>query len=281
MTPTAGTAPRYPHTDPITADNRYLLEVCRTMDGAVGAWDLNNQTPHALVTGEDAAGRTDAQVVTAVSALRRGFRVRIADPSRVEFAALRRWPGVQVARTVGDMVTLVDQTYSLMLRRQRRQDVPLRPEILILDQWPQLHALTTKLWRSCSAVGEHPMLLKVGEMLALGRAMRVHLVLGIPRPSARNLPPIICDNARFRLTLGRLSPEGAALMWDSPTTGTGLADRSPGHGTVHTARGPAEADVYRLPILNLDVPAAALSEQDGMSRRDLFRQVATAQALQP
>jgi S-DNA-T family DNA segregation ATPase FtsK/SpoIIIE len=279
--PTAEVAPRYPHTAPITADNRYRLEVCRTADGTIGSWDLNSQTPHALVTGEDAVGRTDAQVVTAISALRRGFRVRIADPSRVEFAALRRWPGVQVARTVGDMVTLVDQTYSLMLRRQKRQDVPLTPEILILDQWPQLHALTTKLWRSHSALGEHPMMLKVSELLFLGRQTRVHLLLGIPQPSARTLPRIVQDNAKFRLTLGRLSPEGAHLMWHSPTVGTGIADRTPGHGTVHTPLGAAEAQVYRLPILNLDVPAMALSDQDATARRELFRQVAAAQGLQP
>ncbi len=254
--------PYYPAAIPVTAANRYRLEVGRAGDGRIVSWDLGAPAPHAVIIGEDAAGRTDAQVVVAVSALRRGFRVHIADPSRVEFAALRGWPGVCVARTLDDMVSLVERLHAEMTRRYRHPDRGtdgLIPEILILDQWPQLRTLAARLGRPSNIHrGGHPLQAPVDEMLYAGRAVRIHLLLGLARPHPRTLS-VMRDNTGFRLTLDR-------------------APRHRRHAIVQDGGETIDAVVYRLPLLNLDLPAEALCDVDAGARRSLLHDVRVAQA---
>ncbi len=268
----------------------FMLEVCQTVNGDPARWNLNGKVPHALFAGETGGGKTVAEIVSAISALLRGFRVRIADPKRIEFLQLQQWPGVvQIAKSPEDIVDLIERVFALMERRYsqierrelRRED--LTPELVILDEWFVLRQRLNALWRAGGEDGkprrgEHPALGLVAELLALARAARIHILLGIQRPDATNFPAGARDNARFRLSLGRLSSEGATMMWDSPYLGTDIPDDVPGRGTVSFPGGPLEAHVYWLPNLDLYVPDTELSDEDAEFRRRLLDAVRAAQA---
>jgi S-DNA-T family DNA segregation ATPase FtsK/SpoIIIE len=272
-----------------SARYQFMLEVCQTVNGDVARWNLNGKVPHALFAGETGGGKTVAEIVAALAGLLRGFRVRIADPKRIEFLQLEQWPGVvQIAKTPEDIVDLIERVFALQERRYsqierreiRKED--LVPELVILDEWFVLRQRLNALWRAGGEDGkprrgEHPALGLVGELLALARAARIHILLGIQRPDATNFPAGARDNARFRLSLGRLSSEGATMMWDSPYIGTDIPDDIPGRGTVRAAEGPVEAHVYWLPNLDLHVPDTELSEQDAECRRRLLAAVTAAQ----
>ena len=70
-------------------------------------------------------------------------------------------------------------------------------------------------------------------------------------------------------------------MWDDAHIGTEVPADIPGRGTISTPVGPREAQVYKLPELDLTVPDEQLSEADAELRRQLLDECRAALALRP
>lgn len=280
---------------PITDTNRWRLQVAQAAGLADPAsWNLDGKTPHALVTGETGGGKTYAFLNLAVEALRRGIPVIGVDPKMVELMAMEEWPGFErLATDPAEMAEVIAYLHDLMMyryhlirtRQLRRADlwpiVAFLDELLILQEVLNDHWAREKAEKGIKGGSQHPAIRLIVRMAALARTARVHLAVGVQRPQATLFPEGARDNFRFRLSLGSLSAEGAQQMWDDAHIGTEVPADIPGRGTISTPVGPREAQVYKLPELDLTVPDEQLSEADAELRRQLLDECRAALALRP
>ena len=66
------------------------------------------------------------------------------------------------------------------------------------------------------------MLELLSDLARLARSAKIHMLLGIQRPDVEFLGGEMRDNFGARLSLGRLSPQRAMMIWDSPAIGVVL-----------------------------------------------------------
>ncbi len=133
----------------------------------------------------------------AIEAARRGFRVFVLDPKRIEFLGLRGWPNVQlVATRVPEQVALVHYLWSEMTERYRlveedgAQESDFQPILFIIDEYRQLHANVNAWWKSIKITGmpsECPIFEEIGALLRMAAACRIHVDLATQRPDAEFL----------------------------------------------------------------------------------------------
>lgn len=133
----------------------------------------------------------------AVEAARRGFRVIVVDPKRVEFLGLRGWPNVEiVATTVQDQIAVLHHTLQLMQERYRQveeegaREVDFERVLLIIDEYRQFYANVKGWWASIKVTGmpaECPVFEWVGSLLRMAGACGIHVDLGTQRPDAEFL----------------------------------------------------------------------------------------------
>ncbi|MFX8895333.1 hypothetical protein ABTM96_19570, partial [Acinetobacter baumannii] len=82
----------------------------------------------------------------------------------------------------------------------------------------------------------------------LARSAKIHILLGIQRPDVEFLGGEMRDNFGARLSLGRLSPQGAMMMWDSPAIGVALPRNKRGRGVTLSAESlPVEVQTFYTP----------------------------------
>lgn len=215
-----------------------------------------------------------------------GWCVRIVDPKRIEFLALRGWSNVEIVATrVVDMIATIGATHRLMEQRYEQIEAgeasedEFEPVILVLDEYRDLQSMVDFWWVSelKAAVGTKvkvptkcPVYEWVGSIARKGRSADVHLVIGLQRPDAEFLTGEMRDNFTARLSLGRLSPQGAMMMWEAPHIGVAI----PGIRGRGTANGgdrdiPVEVQTYWTPD-----PRRNRSTAD----RELLRQLWPGQA---
>lgn len=280
---------------PITAGNALELPVAAAAGQTEPAgWNLDGKTPHGMVTGETGGGKTYALLNLAVEALRRGIPVINVDPKMVELMALEGWPGVErLATSPADMAATIQYAHDLMMyryelvrtRKLRRSD--LWPVVVILDELLILQDVLNDYWAEQKAANgikggrEHPALRLIVRMAALARTAHVHLIVGVQRPQATLFPEGARDNFRFRLSLGSLTQEGAQQMWGDPYTGTTVPAAIPGRGTVSTPAGPLEAQVFKLPELDLTIGDWQLDNDDATLRAELLAECEAALDRRP
>lgn len=65
-----------------------------------------------------------------------------------------------------------------------------------------------------------------------GRTARIHVIMGTQRPDADFLGGEMRDNFASRMSLGRLSPQGAMMMWEAAYIGVSVPRGIPGRGTA-------------------------------------------------
>jgi hypothetical protein len=81
------------------------------------------------------------------------------------------------------------------------------------------------------------------------------------------------DNVGFRLSMGRLSPQGAMMMWESPSVGVTLPRACTGRAmATHEDGRPVEVQCYRFP--DLEAPP-------GTAEHDLLEAIRPAEARWP
>lgn len=234
---------------------RYIVDVRPVPTRPVRC--ITVDSPSSLYLAGEAmipAHNTVAIANLAIEAARRGIEVQGCDPKRVELMGLRGWPGVtRVATRVAEMIDLLEGAYQEMhwrydlIERRQVRARDLKRTLIILDEWFVLVQLVKDYWKANGGKGEPPVLAHVRELAAMARRARIHLLVGVQRPDANLFGEGARDNFRFRLSLSKLSPEGANMMWGDYKTGTDLPARSQGRAVVETSRGPRVGQVYYVP----------------------------------
>jgi hypothetical protein len=123
--------------------------------------------------------------------------------------------------------------------------------MLILDEYFVFCMLVANWWAAQphekGDPKEHPVIRKIGELAALARSGKINFVIGCQRPDAAFFYDGARDNFGWRVSLGRLSPEGAKMLWGDSKTGTDLPADVPGLATATTAAGPRRVKVHWVP----------------------------------
>lgn len=245
--------------EPVAKDQMMLLPYAVDEDGHVLVWSLSSSagTPHFLVNGATGAGKTVLIRGLVLEAARRGFRVRMCDPKRVEFVGLKAWPNIEiVATSVPDIVAVIADTAAEMERRYQLMETgeadagDFDPLILVLDEFRYFYGIVNTWWQTVRAgTGkECPILDQFNAIAILGRTARIHLIVGTQRPDAAFLGGDTRDQFGARASLGRLSPEGARMMWGAYHVGVSVPRGKPGRGTALGPEGePGEAQSFWTP----------------------------------
>ena len=228
---------------PERADPAYnLIPQAVDEDGQILNWDISGVMAHLLRCGKTRSGKTVSLIGDAIEMARRGFRVLVLDPKRTEFLGLRNWPNVElVATRVPDQVALVHQIWLEMEDRYRRieedgaDESDFDPILLIIDEYRQMHANVKAWWSGIKVTGmpsECPVFEEIGSLLRMAAACRIHVDLATQRPDAEFLKGETRDNFAARAAAGRLSPDGAQMMFDSQHVGVAIPLNVRGRGTM-------------------------------------------------
>lgn len=226
-------------------------------DGAVMSW-RPAELPQAVVTGGTGTGKTSTTHALLVQFSHYGWPIWVADGKSIEFLGFRDWPNVQVvASTPPEQVAvihraweLMEHRYSLVTRNQARIE-DFEPLLLFVDEYADLKGALTSWYSSVKQKGDprQPATFdEVASIIRKGRTARVHVVLALQRPDAEFLGGEMRDNLGMRISVGRLSPQGAQMMWEHPGIGVTLPRGKRGRAIAAGESGqPVEMQCYRTP----------------------------------
>lgn len=250
-------------------------------DGNPTGYPLNKTTlPHGMVIGPTGGGKTQLLLLLIMRAAALGVESWLADPKMIELMGLRGWPGVtRVATKVPDMIKVVGDAHKEMYKRfddisaGRKKLGDFKRLMIVLDEYFVFCMLVGTWWAAQPKTKEdpktHPVFQQIAELLALSRGADINVVIGIQRPDATFFPDGARDNIGWRVALGRLSAQGANMVFGDYHTGTDLPLDVPGLCTATTANGPARCKVHYVPN-----PAHALtgslSDEDMAHLRSLL-----------
>ena len=145
---------------------------------------------------------------------------------------------------------LMEQRYSKLENGTARLE-DFEPLALIIDEYATFKARVTRWYTGVKPKGapsKPPVLELLSDLARLARSAKIHLLLGIQRPDVEFLGGEMRDNFGARLSLGRLSPQGAIMMWDSPAVGVALPRNKRGRGVTLNAESlPVEVQTYFTP----------------------------------
>lgn len=190
---------------------------------------IPSKMPHVLVVGGTGSGKTSLEhtILTQLAAME--WRVWVLDGKRIEFVGFRDWPNVElVASKVEDQVRMVHAAHELMEHRYSLIEsgsatvADFEPLALIIDEYATFKKRVERWYREVKPKGaptHAPVFDLIGDIARLGRSGKVHLTIGIQRPDVTFLDGEMRDNFASRFSLGRLSPQGAKMMWDSFAVG--------------------------------------------------------------
>jgi hypothetical protein len=80
--------------------------------------------------------------------------------------------------------------------------------------------------------------------------VKIHLCVGMQRPDAAFLGGALRDQFQMRVSLSKLSRQGAEMLWLNSATGTDLPVDIQGRCIAHTAGGPTETQCWKVPDPN-------------------------------
>jgi S-DNA-T family DNA segregation ATPase FtsK/SpoIIIE len=207
-----------------------------------------------------------------------GWPIWIADGKGVEFLGFRGWPNVQVvATTVQEQVAVVERAWELMEHRYqlivsgRASESDFEPLMVFLDEFADFRANLLDWYAGVKVKGDPtrpPVLAKAASIARKGRSSRVHLLFATQRPDAVFFDADMRDNFRARISMGRLSPQGAMMMWQDPVTGTTVPRACRGRATtINDDNRAVEIQTYFIP----DPRKIRPGEDDKQGRLDAVR----------
>jgi len=211
-----------------------------------------------LIIGGTGSGKTSAQHTLLTDLALYGWRIWVLDGKRIEFAGYKNWPNVElVASKVGDQVRMIhaahdlmEQRYSLIESGQARI-ADFEPLALFIDEYATFKARVVRWYKEVKPKGgppQPPVLDLIPDLVRLARTAKIHLCVGIQRPDAEFLGGEMRDNFGARLSLGRLSPAGANMMWDSFSVGVAIPRNQRGRGVALDEQSkPVEILTYYTP----------------------------------
>jgi S-DNA-T family DNA segregation ATPase FtsK/SpoIIIE len=239
--------------------------------------------PHFLFIGPTGAGKTSTSRCVISGVTRSGWAMWIADVKRIEFRDFRDWPNVQVvASSIPQIVAMIHQAWRVMMQRYdlvesgQARVTDFEPLFVLIDEYTEFLNSLRSWYAGVKVKGDPTVprtLDEVASILRLGRSGRVHLIKTAQRPDIALFGGAAAgemrDNLGQRMSLGRLSPNGALMMWEDASVGVSIPRGLVGRGTTTGVDGhPVEAQAYRFP--DIDAPAgsqeSALLEQLRPSR---------------
>ncbi|RZK95501.1 MAG: AAA family ATPase [Rhodococcus sp. (in: high G+C Gram-positive bacteria)] len=214
--------------------------------------------PNMMLIGPPGSGKTVTAHNLLVNFSRRGWPIWVLDGKYVEFLGFQDWPNVQVvATTIEQQVALVHRARDLMEFRYQKivtgeaTETDFEPVLVFLDEWAEFRGNVEDWYVGVKSKGGPrlpPVVTMLASMARKARTARVHLVFGTQRPDAQYFLGDMRDNFAMRISMGRLSPQGALMMWQSPTIGTSVPRKCRGRGTTVTDNyQPIEIQCYRIP----------------------------------
>jgi hypothetical protein len=181
----------------------------------------------------------------------------------VEFLPRRDWPNAQVvAGAIPQHVALIHRAWELMEYRYQLIEAgqarvsDFEPLVVFLDEYAEFRTNLLECYAQIKVRGDPSRPATLAEVASLARkarTARIHLVLSTQRPDAEFLGGEMRDNFGERISMGRLSPQGAMMMWENPAVGVTLPRGCVGRATATNDEGrPVEVQCYRFP--SLDAP---------------------------
>lgn len=217
--------------------------------------------PNMMLVGAPGTGKTVAMHGFLTAITRRGWAVWIVDGKQIEFLGFRSWPNVQVVATeVWEQVAVITRANQVMEERYRlitqgrASEADFEPLLVIIDEWADFRGNLAAWYDTVKRTGKggdptQPRVLELVRSLARkGRSSRVHLDIGTQRPDAKYFGDDMRDNFRARVSMGRLSPQGAIMLWENPAVGVHLPKGCRGRATaINDDNRPVEVQTYWTP----------------------------------
>jgi len=268
-----------PGKDPLRAYDKVEIRFGRDEDGHELVWRPAID-PNLMVVGAPGTGKTVLEHSVLVSVAQFGWPVWILDGKAIEFLGFRAWPNVQVvASRVEEQVALITRAHEVMEHRYqlivngRASEDDFEPLMLFIDEWSDFRANLLAWYTTAKGKGmpvKPAVLERVASIARKGRSARVHLLFATQRPDAEYFGGDMRDNFRMRISMGRLSAQGAMMMWMDPNTGTTVPRNVRGRATtINDDNRPVEVQTFFVPD-----PRRARRRQDPEA-------LAQLEALQP
>lgn len=256
-------------------------------DGNTVEW-VPAQLPQTLITGGTGSGKTSTMHALLTEVTRPGWPVWICDGKQIEFLAFRDWPNVQiVATSIEEQVAVIDAAERVMndrytlIKKGQAKVSDFEPLTLIIDELAELvqNLLAWYPEVKGGSGSKPPTLKQIGSLLRLARTARIHLVVAMQRPDVALLGGggagggEARSNFGMRMSVGRLDPQGALMMWQNATTGVAIPRGLRQRGMVVGPDGqPIEAQFFRFP--DMDAP-------EGSEQHRLLQQLRPTQSRHP
>lgn len=220
-------------------------------------WHPRKQA-HMLVTGPTGSGKTVLLHRVVQAAAQAGWKIHIIDGKRIEFLGFRGWPNVELLgakvfhqmRMVYETHRLMEERYSMIENGEASLE-DFEPLLLVIDEVATFLKRVDRVWKSIKPKGapaKAPVLDLIADMARLSRSAKIHLLIGLQRPDVEFLSGEMRDNFGARASLGRMSVNGAQMMWEHPGIGTNIPRGMPGRGYSSTLDGRIlETQFYLVP----------------------------------
>ncbi|WP_448812117.1 FtsK/SpoIIIE domain-containing protein [Agromyces bauzanensis] len=226
-------------------------------DGNTMSW-MPVRNPHMIVTGTSGSGKTVVMLGLLFEFAWAGWQIFVNDAKLIEFLGVKTWPNVQiVSADMEEQIRLLHHAHEVMEQRYRlivtgRASVDdFEPMVLFLDEFADFREELGDWYPEIKQKGDParpPVLRRLRSVARKGRTARVHFVVGLQRPDAEFLTGEVRDNFSARISMGRLSPQGAMMMWENAGVGVALPRTARGRGTTLDENGqPREFQAYWTP----------------------------------
>lgn len=215
-------------------------------------------SPQCLIVGGTGSGKTSTTHALLAHITQYGWPVWIADGKAIEFLGFRDWPNVQVvASSIEEQVAVIHRAWELMENRYqlitqgRARVEDFVPVMVFVDEFTDLKANLLSWYSKIKVKGDPSKpatLAELGSLARKGRTSRVHVVMATQRGDAEILTGEMRENFTQRISVGRISPQSAQMMWDNPVTGVTLPRGKRGRSIAINAQGDVvEAQCFRTP----------------------------------
>ena len=248
------------HSQTSVADDAYQdfeIPLGEDEDGRTLTWFPRKQI-HMLVIGKTGSGKTVVQHNVLQRLTQAGWRTWILDGKRIEFIGFRSWPNVElIASRLEHQVKMVVDAHALMMERYdlvesgKASLTDFEPLALVVDEATTFLKGVDRWWKQVKPKGapaKAPVLDLMADIARLGRSAKIHMLVGLQRPDVEFIGGEMRDNFGARVAMGRLSPQGAMMMWDTAAVGTAVPQHIKGRATALNADGePVMLQTYLAP----------------------------------
>ncbi|MDN5564091.1 MAG: hypothetical protein L0G49_10040 [Luteococcus sp.] len=247
-----------PTKDPLKTYRQVRIAYAVDEDSKLVEW-VPARDPHFLCVGPTGSGKTSTEHNILESVAQYGWPIWVADAKGIEFLGFRSWPNVQiVATSTTEQMAVIHRAWQVMEERYKliigglAREEDFEPLMVFIDEWADMRSAITLEYARTKVKGmppKCPIFEEFDSIARKGRTSRVHMLVSLQRPDVELFGKGESrDNFRCRISMGKLSPQGAKMMWDDYSVGIGIPSSKVGRGTTLNADGnPVEVQSYRAP----------------------------------